>query len=397
DSSSNIRRDRPHSESVMSASTNVDMFRLGQEVAKPFEPWSESFLEAAGQLENQERIKLDLVFEEISEMHKKMKKIVNNNEDELLNAPQIPASELSDPSPKVIRGKIYKQMLRDVVPVACKPVIIPDNSSRDALRIKGQLAILGRLYSSNHIIKFHGVSTINGHKNIVLDWAEHGNLRQVYEEKKLNWHLKLKIAHEICNGLVFLQACGIFHHDIRCENILITGGDKYEAKIANFYLSRDTSQMSHGIPNLSTIVRWLAPEKMPRGNNPIKEPYTFKCELAFERFPYKEKEMPEITEHVLAKKRETLNFSDGPQEIVTGFNNIIVASWNHDPQLRPVIKDLFSDLTMLVNQHGRNSSEIEFVTRTENPQKSKQTLLVHPPVLPPQTAVTFISLAINVD
>ncbi|CAG8700044.1 3295_t:CDS:2, partial [Acaulospora morrowiae] len=93
-------------------------------------------------------------------------------------------------------------------------------------------------------------------------------------------------------------------------------------------------------------------------------------ELAFERFPYKDMEMPEITEHVLTKKRESLDFPDGPQEITSGFSNIIVASWNHDPHLRPVIKDLFNDFTMLIDLHGKNSSEIELVTNITDPPSS---------------------------
>ncbi|CAG8560786.1 10189_t:CDS:2, partial [Acaulospora colombiana] len=226
------------------------------------------FLEAVGQVENENKINLDLVFDEIPEIHKKIKKM-NNNVDEILNAPQIPPGDLTDPYPPVTRGNVCKKMLRQKILVACKPIIIPDYPSREALKIKGQLAILKRLYPSNNIIKFHG----------------------------------------------------------------ITGGDRYEAKIANFYLSRDTSQMSHGIPNLATI-------------------------LAFEKFPYLGMDMPDIIDHVLAGKRETLDFPDGPQEIVDGFNNIIVA----------LIKDLFSDFTMLVDLHGKNSSEIELITKSSNSQ-----------------------------
>ncbi|CAG8443160.1 7207_t:CDS:2 [Diversispora eburnea] len=299
------------------------------------------FLESIGQgatiIDEENGIKLDLVFDEVSEMQKKVKKSEN---DELLTAPQILPTDLTTIGRKVERGKIYKQILRQAVPVACKPVVIPDNSK--ARKIKGQLAILERLHSSNNIIKFHGVATINGRQHIILDWAEHGNLKEVYSREFLDWTIKLKLAHEICNGLVFLQACDIYHHDIRCENILITGDTIYEAKIANFYLSRDIAQISHGIQNLAGIIRWLAPEKMPKGNSPIKEPYTFKCEifsfgmllweLAFQKFPYKSMQMQEITEHVLAGKREELDFSStDSSEIIMIFRGVIEA----------LIKDLF--------------------------------------------------------
>ncbi|RHZ65286.1 hypothetical protein Glove_318g55 [Diversispora epigaea] len=309
------------------------------------------FLESIGQgatmIDEENGIKLDLVFDEVSEMQKKVKK---SEGDELLTAPQILPTDLTTIGKRVKRGKIYKQILRHAVPVACKPVVIPGNSK--ARKTNGQLAILERLHSFNNIIKFHGVATINGRQHIILDWAEHGNLKEVYSKEYLEWTTKLKLAHEICNGLVFLQACGIYHHDIRCENILITGDAIYEAKIANFYLVRNIAQISQGIQNLAAIIRWLAPEKMPKGNSPIKEPYTFKCEifsfgmllweLAFQKFPYKSMQMQEIIEHVLDGKREELDFGFGDSsEIIMIFRGVIEACWKHEPLQRPVIKDLF--------------------------------------------------------
>ncbi|PKY18099.1 hypothetical protein RhiirB3_405142 [Rhizophagus irregularis] len=60
-------------------------------------------------------------------------------------------------------------------------------------------------------------------KNVMaFEWAELGTLRQLYLKKHILWHYKVRIALEICRGLIFLQCADILHHDLKCENILIT-------------------------------------------------------------------------------------------------------------------------------------------------------------------------------
>ncbi|CAG8440203.1 1523_t:CDS:2 [Acaulospora morrowiae] len=310
---------------------------------------------------------INMILAEVIEL----RKMVETKDDEryLLYVRQIPSSELEPPEQERTsdsRGKVYKRMLRSVVPVACKQIVIPDGRSHE---IKKQLSILNKLQSSDKIIKFHGMSNQKGHDIIVLEWAEQGDLMNLYMRENLSWPVKLQLAHDICNGLVFLQACYIFHHDIRCENIMVFGErSNYTAKISNFSLSREVTAETSNVRDLYTIVRWLAPEKLKRTR---EEPYTFKCEvfsfgmllweLAFQKIPYLEmKELDEIIDYILSEKRETLNFDhyDEHQQIIKVYRDSISKSWNHDPDARPPINELFQKFTnTLRGDHSEPNDE----------------------------------------
>ncbi|CAH1767086.1 14455_t:CDS:2, partial [Entrophospora sp. SA101] len=128
--------------------------------------------------------------------------------------------DLRDPDPEQVvkRGKVFKKLLKGYEPVACKPFTDEEYKEED---FRTRLAILGKLFSSNSIVKFLGTSCADGFRVLVFEWAEYGNLKSFYEKYDINWQQKLKIVHDVCAGLAFLHECTIFHHDVRCENILV--------------------------------------------------------------------------------------------------------------------------------------------------------------------------------
>ncbi|CAG8435658.1 8673_t:CDS:10 [Funneliformis mosseae] len=176
---------------------------------------------------------------------------------------------------------------------------------------------------------------------LILEWAELNNLKYVYEHHKLSWDIKLNIARDVFQGLGFLHAIGILHHDVRAENMLVTSG--YKCKISNFNLSRELNTESREISDLLQIVRWMAPEKLKKLNT--KNPYNYACEmysfgmflweLSFNRIPYENLDPEGIEEHVLKGNRETLEFEKGPSDIIEGFTKIITLAWQEDHRIRP--------------------------------------------------------------
>ncbi|EXX70174.1 polo kinase CDC5 [Rhizophagus irregularis DAOM 197198w] len=286
------------------------------------------------------------------------------------------------------KHKIHKKLYRGQ-DVACKLIAEeqnkPDKSDKSSetvtpipSRVHSELAILSNLGKCDHVINFHGLCEKDGSVLGVFGWAENGNLRELYEKFDIEWPRKLKIALNICRGITFLHACQILHHDIRCENILIT--DNLKPKISNFKYSRALQANTTNIGNITQVVRWLAPEKMiskktqtaiatavsaaqqaPKKDEGKKDddyvPYTIQCEifsfgmllweLDFQRFPYKDMEISEIQNHVLNGKREHLNFPFSSYGVEKEYGNIIKAAWHSDPSLRPELSYLFNDLENL--------------------------------------------------
>ncbi|RIA81175.1 kinase-like domain-containing protein [Glomus cerebriforme] len=277
---------------------------------------------------------------------------------ESIKATTIEPNELTDP----LGGKatdrrrkkepyIVKKSWKFSIDVACIPTNIPEDNSMKAQNVQAKLAILGKLQDSPNILKFYGLSHIDNNLVMVVEWAELGNLREVYNKFDISWTAKVSIALGICRGITFLNSCKIYHHDIRCQNVMMT---RYlEPKLTNFEYARLVTDNTVNVTNLTEIVHWLAPEKLRNAS----QPYNTKCEifsfgmllweLAFEKIPYENWDMNTIRDYVLDKKREKITFGkESPhiQKLQSDYAKIIVAAWQDDPQIRAGLQQIFLDL-----------------------------------------------------
>ncbi|CAG8605991.1 17881_t:CDS:2 [Rhizophagus irregularis] len=177
-------------------------------------------------------------------------------------------------------------------------------------------------------------------------------------KKTLKNSIEVSIALGICRGITFLHSCNIYHHDVRCENVMMTW--HLEPKLTNFEYARLTTDSTSNVTNLTEIVHWLAPEKLRSAN---VQRYNAKCEifsfgmllweLAFEKVPYENWDMNKIRDHVLANKREKISFgkeSSNIQKLQQGYAKIIVAAWQDDPQIRASLQEIFLELHSLYTE-----------------------------------------------
>ncbi len=106
-----------------------------------------------------------------------MKKIVKNDK-----GITIKSHELKDSLDGRKRGSILKRSLRNI-DVACIPT---------TQKIQAQLATISeRLQGSPNVLKFYGISRIYNQPIKVFEWAEYGNLCEVYNEYNIDWMLKV--------------------------------------------------------------------------------------------------------------------------------------------------------------------------------------------------------------
>ncbi|GBB84101.1 hypothetical protein RclHR1_10730004 [Rhizophagus clarus] len=293
------------------------------------------------------------------------KQVNEQDSTNVVKAKEIKPSELQDPPRYEVRKgnrvKIQKKMY-NTMEVACKHISV-DNIQRT----QKHLAILEKLDACPYIIKFHGLSEIAKEKVMVFEWAELGNLKDVYQRYKIDWEAKISIARDICRGLAFLQSVKILHHDIRCENVLIN--ENIQPKLTNFRFAREFNANTTQIDNINALVHWLAPEKLshitPDQDKKSKKTeearYTIQCEifsfgmllweLAYQKIPYDGMSMLDIQRHVLKGQRETFGPDLSPHPIQREFSEIIKLAWQQDPSLRPGIQLLFS---MLQESYEKN-------------------------------------------
>ncbi|CAG8713491.1 2271_t:CDS:2, partial [Dentiscutata heterogama] len=226
-------------------------------------------------------------------------------------------------------------------------------------KLQMELAALLKLGVCPFIINFYGVSHVENCDVMIYDWAAYSNLREMYLNYDIDWPTKLRFARDIFYGLVFMHQCNLYHHDVRCENILVT--DRFEPKISNFELTRTiTGAVSSEIKILADIIRWLAPEKMRKSPKGGTQRYNHQCEmysfgmmlweLCHQRFPYDGMDVGEIQERVLNKKREFLENTLCPSPIPKELYKLIIRAWDDEPSARPsdmemqhALKDLFQE------------------------------------------------------
>ncbi len=78
---------------------------------------------------------------------------------------------------------------------------------------------------------------------LVMPMYNRGALREAIE-MGLSWALKVRIAHDVANGLEVLVRANIIHRDIKTTNVLIDDG--WRAKLCDFNLAIDDSSSAKG-------------------------------------------------------------------------------------------------------------------------------------------------------
>ncbi|CAG8737537.1 6991_t:CDS:2, partial [Dentiscutata heterogama] len=273
---------------------------------------------------NYHKEQTNIVYQEIKHVQNK----IESNSDDSIDVREIESHLIKEPPHGSLndrRGKskhIFRMIYRDAIDVACKP-ISRKIKSEEVRRLHGKLEIQRKLLDCPNILKFYGLSMQETNKVMVFEWAEKGSLKELYERKdeKLTWPLKAQIVFGICKGITYLNSVGVFHHDIRCQNVMMTAND--EPKLTNFkYARKRNSANSEKISDeIIDIIHWLAPEKMHEQlRTEDYKPYTQRCEIysfgmliweiAFEKVPYEKMDMSQIVKHNTNGNRESFDDFD---------------------------------------------------------------------------------------
>ncbi|CAG8785910.1 38134_t:CDS:2 [Gigaspora margarita] len=292
-----------------------------------------------------------------NKIENKIENDIGNDAKELINPP-FPGDNDIRGSHRPLHKKFYKGF-----EVACKPI-------EDSKRRQGELTILGKLSLSPNILCFYGLSYIDNREVIVSEWAKHRSLKDLYDNYDIAWPRKLQIIGLISFGFVF--EVNIFHHDIRCENVLVMQG--LDPKLGNFKYARETNAdtTSNLSDQLINVIRWMAPEQIEKyqdlGNTKYKKSekqYTFNCEifsfgmliweLSYEKILYENLTFKDIPNYVLSGKREKLLYgkftNPDDDKIQREFIKIIDNVWQHVPHQRISITKLFEILEGLATTY----------------------------------------------
>ncbi|KAF9155886.1 copper transport protein ctr1 [Actinomortierella ambigua] len=159
-------------------------------------------------------------------------------------------------------------------PCAAKAFFV-SQSELERKTIDKEISVLQRL-RFRHVIQFYRTHEQNDSIYILMELAEKGSLAQAINKGYLkcdDWVTKIRLAHEIAQGLAYIHQEGVLHRDLKSANVLLT--KHMEVKLADFGLAQIRSMASTASSvsgqtskGAAGTLRWLAPEllyaAMPR-------------------------------------------------------------------------------------------------------------------------------------
>lgn len=131
------------------------------------------------------------------------RRIINKLHNKRHHYPKIPEfvkliilpKDLFDPLNKKksdIRGTSVIRKLYKSFDVACIPITIPtEKYSMRANSIIQQIEIMIKLNSSRNFLKYFGISNTINTLIMINEWAELGNLKEVYNNYNISWNVKV--------------------------------------------------------------------------------------------------------------------------------------------------------------------------------------------------------------
>jgi serine/threonine-protein kinase len=105
-----------------------------------------------------------------------------------------------------------------------KPEVAPDAQSRARLKQEGEaLATIEHI----NVARFHDAGVEHEQVWLLVELIEGPDLRALMAELKgaLPLERAVSIARQVCDGMAAAHALGIFHRDLRPENVLVVGED----------------------------------------------------------------------------------------------------------------------------------------------------------------------------
>lgn len=117
--------------------------------------------------------------------------------------------------------------------------------------IQKEKEILDNIRGCPNVIKCYGEEITNGENNnqmvynLLLEYGSGGTLAEVIKESNGNGLREFDVkryARSILKGLCHIHNCGYVHCDLKPDNILLVGGDKFSAKIGDLGLAKRAKQ-----------------------------------------------------------------------------------------------------------------------------------------------------------
>ncbi|GBB90853.1 hypothetical protein RclHR1_17970002 [Rhizophagus clarus] len=234
--------------------------------------------------------------------------------------------------------------------------------------IVNELQLLLEVHFHANIIKFFGITKRkNNEDNIdpdylfILEYADSGTLRNYLKENfnNLDMNTKLQFAIQISDAVSCLHEKNIIHRDLHSKNILV---HQNKVKLADFGLSRRLAEVSNSVKGVIGMLPYIDPllfKEQKDSKDQTNNEQNYKAnkksdvysvgvllwEISSGRLPFQSYYSHTLIIELQNGKRET-PAPGMPDKYV----DIYTSCWQSNPDGRPDIHQVFSDLKSLENK-----------------------------------------------
>jgi serine/threonine protein kinase len=204
--------------------------------------------------------------------------------------------------------------------------------------IYDEINIHSKLLHEN-IIKVYNIFEDEESINIIMEYAQNGNLYQLIKKEKNGFSEEKAFDYiiQMINAVYYLHSNNIIHRDIKPENILISKDNKL--KLCDFGWAKELT-----LENRSTFcgtMEYMAPEIVGSENYDYSVDIwslgILLYELLFGHSPFKGNSTNNI---ILNIKSHELNYDENNKKISNSCKDLIQHLLNMNPQKRLKIKDI---------------------------------------------------------
>ena len=236
--------------------------------------------------------------------------------------------------------------------------------------IYNEINIHSKLAHEN-IIKLYNVYEDNESINIIMEYAENGNLFELISKEKtgLDESKAFDYFIQVVNAVYYLHYNNIIHRDIKPENILI--GAENKIKLCDFGWAKELT-----LENRSTFcgtVEYMAPEIVGSENYDYSVDIwslgILLYELLYGHSPFKANNTKNV---ILNIKTHELTYDDKNKKISNSCKDLIQKLLDSNPQKRLKIKDILEH--PFVKKHSKKYSYKKKLSTVINEEKIKNNI-----------------------